>query len=108
MSETFTYFDGFDGAADIPHDSILSRTILDNPTIKLVLFHFAPGQELSEHTAAMPAIIQIISGEARLTLGDEVREASGGAFVHMPAHLKHAVHAKTAVIMLLQLIKPAS
>lgn len=105
MDQPFTYFERFDDIIDIPQDSILSRTLLDTPELKLVVFHFAAGQELSEHTASMPAIIQIISGEARLTLGSEVREASLGAWVYMPAHLKHAVYAKTPVIMLLQLIK---
>jgi quercetin dioxygenase-like cupin family protein len=106
MSETFAYFDRLDALSDIPADSILSRTILDTPALKWVLFHFAAGQELSEHTAAMPAVIQIVSGEARLTLGETVHEATPGTAVYMPAHLRHAVHAHTPLVMLLQLIKP--
>lgn len=105
MNQPFTYFERFDDVAAIPEDSILSRTLLDTPEVKLVLFHFAAGQALSEHTASMPAIIQIVSGEARLLLGDEERAAQPGAWVYMPAHLKHGVYATTPVIMVLQLIK---
>lgn len=105
MSDDFTYFDNLGDTTAIPADSILSRTLLNNDHVRLVLFHFAAGQELTEHTAARPAIIQIVSGEARLTLGDDIKEASPGAWAYMRPHLKHAVYAKTAVIMLLQLIK---
>lgn len=105
MTDLFTYFERFDAGIDIPKDGILSRTILDNEVMKLIVFHFAAGQELSEHTAAMPAVIQIVSGEARLTLGDQVRESGAGSFAYMTAHLKHAVYAKTDVVMVLQMIK---
>ncbi|MEZ4519328.1 MAG: cupin domain-containing protein [Chloroflexota bacterium] len=53
----------------------------------------------------MPAVIQLLSGEMRLTLEDDVHDVEPGSFVYMPSHLKHAVYAKTPLIMLLQLIK---
>lgn len=104
-TDVLTYFDHLDQTQSIPQDSILSQTILDTPSLRWVLFHFASGQELSEHTASFPAVIQIIRGEARLVLGNEVREAAAGATAYMPAFLKHAVYAKTPLVMLLQLVK---
>lgn len=106
MSEAFTFIENLNEPTAIPPDSILSRTLVDNPHLKLVLFHFAPGQQLSEHTASMPAVLHILDGDATLTLGDETREAQAGSWVFMPAHLNHAVVAKTPLVMLLQLIKP--
>ncbi len=41
-----------------------------------VLFGFAQGEELSEHTASMPAVLHFLQGEAKLTLGDDTVEAS--------------------------------
>jgi quercetin dioxygenase-like cupin family protein len=105
MTELFHVFDPFPIEPQVPQNSILSRTLLDTPVMKLVLFHFAAGQALSEHTASMPAIIQILSGEAELTLGEESRQVNAGAFIYMTAHLKHAVNAKTPLVMLLQLLK---
>ncbi len=90
---------------DIPADSILSRTIYGDEQVKAVLFNFAAGQELSEHTAAMPAIIHILQGEARLTLGGEALEAGAGTWVHMAANLPHSLLAKTPVTMLLLMLK---
>jgi hypothetical protein len=45
----------------------------------------------------MPAIIQILRGEAVLTLGSDTREAASGFLVYMPARLTHAVIAKIPV-----------
>lgn len=91
----------------IPDDSIISRTIYQDDQIKAVLFGFAAGQELSEHTAATPAIMHFVQGEARMTLGQEVVEAKPGTWVHMPARLPHSLQAHTPVIMLLLLLRGA-
>jgi quercetin dioxygenase-like cupin family protein len=88
-----------------PADSIVSRTLYGDEQVKAVLFSFAPGQELSEHTASTPAILHILQGEADLKLGGEARLAGPGTWVHMPARLPHALTARTPVIMLLLLLK---
>lgn len=88
-----------------PADGILTRTLFNGEDVKMVIFGFAEGQELSEHTASMPAILQFIRGEATLTLGDDTVEAQPGTWVHMPAGLEHSVRTRTPVIMLLLLLK---
>ena len=90
---------------DIPPDSIVSRTFYQDERIKAILFGFAAGQELSEHTASQPAILHILQGEADLTLGDDAREAQAGTWVQMPPRLSHSLYAKTPVLMLLLLFK---
>jgi quercetin dioxygenase-like cupin family protein len=91
--------------AEPPPDGILSRTILDDDRIKAVVFGFGQSQELSEHTAAKPAMLFFVNGEASVGLGDDVQEAQAGTWVHMPASLKHSIKAKTPVVMLLVLLK---
>ena len=93
------------GAQDIPADGILSRTLYSDERVKVVLFAFAAGQELSEHTASMPAVVQIVKGTALLKLGGDLIDAGVGTWVHMPAQLSHSVQAKTPVVMLLLLLK---
>jgi len=73
--------------------------------IKAVIFGFGQGQELSEHTAAKPAMLFFVKGEATVGLGDDVKDAQPGTWVHMPANLKHSIKAKTPVVMLLILLK---
>ena len=93
---------------EIAPDSIVSRTFYQDDRVKAILFGFAPGQELSEHTAAVPTALQIIQGEATLTLGDQTYEASPGAWAHMATRLPHSVQAKTQVVMLLWMFTGAA
>jgi len=89
---------------DIPSDSIISRTFHEADGMKAILFGFAPGQELSEHTAARPAILHFLSGEAELTLGEETKSVQAGAWAYMQPRLPHSIVAKSTVVMLLYLI----
>lgn len=88
----------------IPDESIVSRKVFSGADAKVTLFGFTEGEELTEHTAAAPAILHFLAGEADLTLGDEAMTAVAGSWVYMPAHLPHSVRAKTAVTMLLYLL----
>lgn len=90
---------------DIPKDGILSRTLYSDERLKAVLFGFDAGQELSEHTAATPAVIHVLEGEAEILLGEDRRDAGPGTWIHMAAGLRHAVRARTPVVMLLVLLR---
>jgi len=91
--------------SEVPPDSIVSRTIHDDEHTKVIVFGFAKGQELSEHTASMPAIIQVIRGKVDLTLGSEKNTALPNTWAYMSANLPHSLYAKTASIVLLTMIK---
>lgn len=105
MNETAFYVEDLSSLApEVPDDSILSRTFLREGGLKAILFSFAAGQELSEHTSAHPAILHFLSGTADLTLGTEEKTAEPGTWVHMPARLPHSVVAKTPVVMLLLML----
>jgi quercetin dioxygenase-like cupin family protein len=107
MNSLYTYIPDLSIHLDVPPDGILSRTLRQDEHRKTVLFGFGAGQELSEHTSSLPAIIHLITGEARLTLGAEVLEAKAGAWAPMPPLLPHRVYAKTPLVMLLVLLKTA-
>jgi len=92
----------------IPKASIVSKTLLNNESIKVLLFGFATNQELSEHTASMPAIIHLLDGKADITLGDTYVDADVGDWIFMPPNLSHSVYAKTPLKMLLYLLKNKS
>jgi quercetin dioxygenase-like cupin family protein len=57
---------------------ILGRTLFNEDRLKVVLFGFARDEEMSEHTASTPAVLQLLQGEAKLTLGDDKHEAAAG------------------------------
>lgn len=88
----------------IPADSIVSRSVPAGPGVRATLFGFAPGQELTEHTASRPAILHFLQGRARLTLGVEEQQARPGAWAYLPANLPHNIYAEEPVVMLLLLL----
>lgn len=105
MADNYIYVREVREQARVPENGILSQTIQSDERTKVVLFGFAPGQELSAHTAPYPATLTFLKGEASLRLGADEREAVEGTFVYMTPNLEHGIKAKTDVVMLLTMIK---
>ena len=105
MSQSYTHIVDLAKEAQPPEGGILSRKLFDDDRVKAVIFGFGQGEELSEHTASMPAILHFIQGEATVTLGDDTFEAHPDTWIHLPANLQHSIQAKTPVVMLLLLLK---
>ncbi|MEJ2752952.1 MAG: cupin domain-containing protein [Candidatus Promineifilaceae bacterium] len=92
---------------ETPEASIVSRTVFKDESVRVILFAFAPGEKLSEHTSSYPAILHFLSGDAALTLGKEMMDAGPDTWVHMAANLPHSVEARTEVHMLLTMLVAA-
>lgn len=90
--------------AEATPDSITSRTFYKDGHLRAILFRFDAGQELSEHTSGYTAVLHILSGDARVGVGEDIHELGEGAWLHMQPRLKHSVYAKTPVVMLLTMI----
>lgn len=86
-------------------DSIVSKTILDKQAGTLTLFAFDQGQKLSEHTAPYDAVVQVVDGRARLTIGGQDQDVEAGELIVMPANVPHAVTAVERFKMLLIMIR---
>ena len=87
-------------------NGIVSRTLLRTANTRVVLFGFAEGQELTEHTSTQNAVVQILSGECEFSLAGKPHGLKGGDLLFMPANLRHAVRATKQFSMLLTLSKP--
>ena len=90
--------------APIPERGILSQTLSDQDGVRLVLFSFAPGEELSEHTAARPAIVHILSGDAEVVADGQPYPAGAGSWLRMAVGTPHAIRATTRMVMALYLL----
>lgn len=86
-------------------NGIVSRTLLRTANSRVVLFGFAEGQELSEHTSTQSAVVQILSGECEFSLGGKPHLAKAGDLIYLPPNLPHAVLATKQFSMLLTLSK---
>jgi quercetin dioxygenase-like cupin family protein len=105
MADKYTYLRDVREHTKIPENGILSQTLQSDDRSKVILFGFAPGQELSAHTAPFPATLTILKGEATLRLGEDEQEAVEGSFVYMTPYLEHGIKAKSELILLLTMIK---
>jgi quercetin dioxygenase-like cupin family protein len=101
----YVYLPDLAAEVTVPQAGILSRTLHQDERLKSVLFGFDTGQELSEHTAATPASLYIVQGEADVTLGTDKMDGKAGTWVHMPPNLPHSIKARSPLVMLLLLHK---
>ena len=89
----------------VAENGIVSKSIVENERHKIVHFTFAPGQELSEHTASVPASIHILDGQGTVVLDGEAHEARPGRLFYMPALMRHAVQATGDLAVLLTMFR---
>ncbi|MCX8089939.1 MAG: cupin domain-containing protein [Verrucomicrobiae bacterium] len=88
-------------------NGIVSRTLLRAANGRVVLFGFAQGQELTEHTSTQQALVQILTGACEFWLAGKPHRLKAGDLLYMPPNLPHAVKATEQFSMLLVLLKPA-
>lgn len=85
--------------------AIVSRIVLKRDGGSVTVFAFDGGQSLSEHTVPHTALVQILDGEAEITIGGTVTRPRAGETVELPANIPHAVAAPTRFKMVLTMLK---
>jgi len=88
-----------------PESGKKSIVVSDDDNTKIVLFAFAAGAGLAEHVARLPAIIQIIQGEAQLTIANDQVDGKPGTWIPMEPRTPHSIAATRPVVMLLTMVK---
>ncbi len=94
-----------EGLIDYQEGSVVSRTLIDKEAGTVTLFAFEENQGLSEHTAPYDAMVQVLEGEAIITMSGKPVELKKGEITIMPANEPHALSAKTRFKMLLTMVK---
>ena len=90
---------------DYSPESIVSKTLVDRKAGTITLFAFDRGQGLSEHVAPYDAVVEILDGEALITIAGKELKAKSGDMVIMPANVPHALKAERKFKMLLIMIR---
>jgi len=96
---------GLAGLVEYQPGAIVSREIARTKGGTVTLFAFDAGQGLSEHTAPFDAIVNVIEGEAEITVGGKPARPIAGQAVLMPANVPHAVQAKVRFKMMLLMLR---
>ena len=85
---------------------VVSRTLAQNRAVSLTLFAFEADEEISSHTSTGDAMIMVLEGRARITIGDGEYTVEAGESIVMPANVPHAVEAPERFKMLLTVVFP--
>jgi len=93
------------GVIDYQPGSVVSKTLIDKKVGTITVFAFDEGQGLSEHTAPFDAFVNILDGEAEITISGEPFSVAAGQTLIMPAHEPHALKAVKPFKMMLVMIR---
>lgn len=90
----------------IEEEQMLSRTLVQRKDLGMTVFSLDKGQEIARHKSSGDAMVNVLSGQARIEIGDEEFIVKAGQTILMPAGIPHALYAQEAFQMLLVVVKP--
>jgi len=85
--------------------SVVSRAIISDKAGTVTVFAFDEGEGLSEHIAPYDALLQLLEGEAEVTVAGNGNVMEQGDVIILPAGKPHAVQALTKCKILLTMIR---
>ena len=95
---------GLADALPITAHATTSRAVIDNEAARVVFFAFDAGEQLTEHTAAPPVIVQLVRGRLRFEVAGETHELRSGDVVYLAPGEPHALEALEPSLLSLVLI----
>ncbi len=80
---------------------IVSKTLVQNDKVSMTIFSFDKGEEISTHAAAGDAMVTVLEGTGRFTVGGQAYILKEGETLVMPKDIPHAVYGEEKFKMLL-------
>ena len=77
---------------DYQPGQVVSKTLVQNEKVSMTIFSFDKGEEISTHAAGGDAMVTVLEGTGRFTVGDEVFSLNEGETLIMPKDIPHAVY----------------
>lgn len=71
---------------------VVSKTLVQNDYVSMTIFSFDKGEEISTHATGGDAMVTVLEGKGRFTVGDEVFYVEEGETLIMPKDIPHAVY----------------
>ena len=75
-----------------PEGQVVSKTLVPNDLVSMTIFSFDKGEEISTHAAGGDAMVTVLEGKGRFTVGGEVFYLEQGETLIMPKDVPHAVY----------------
>ena len=80
---------------------VVSKTLVQNEYVSMTVFSFDKGEEISTHAAGGDAMVTVLEGKGRFTVGDDVFILETGETLIMPKDIPHAVYGEEQFKMML-------
>ena len=77
---------------DYQPGQVASKTLVQNDKVSMTIFSFDKGEEISTHAAGGDAMVTVLEGTGRFTVGDEAFSLNEGETLIMPKDIPHAVY----------------
>lgn len=77
---------------DYQKGQVVSKTLVQNEQISMTIFSFDKGEEISTHAAGGDAMVTVLEGIGRFTVGGEQFILQEGDTLVMPKDIPHAVY----------------
>ena len=71
---------------------VVSKTLVQNEHVSMTIFSFDKGEEISTHAASGDAMVTVLEGKGRFTVGSDVFYLEAGETLIMPKDIPHAVY----------------
>lgn len=71
---------------------VVSKTLVQNASVSMTIFSFDKGEEISTHASGGDAMVTVLEGKGRFTVGEEVFFLEEGETLVMPKDVPHAVY----------------
>ena len=70
---------------------VISKTLVQNDKVSMTIFSFDKGEEISTHAAGGDAMVTVLEGTGKFTVGGEEFILNEGETLIMPKDIPHAV-----------------
>ena len=80
---------------------VVSKTLVQNELVSVTIFSFDQGEEISTHASGGDAMVTVLDGRGRFTIGGQVYYLDQGQTIIMPKDIPHAVYGEEKFKMLL-------
>lgn len=71
---------------------VISKTLVQNETVSMTIFSFDKGEEISSHSSGGDAMVTVLEGTGKFTVGGEEFTLNEGETLIMPKGIPHAVY----------------
>ena len=77
---------------DYQDGQVVSKTLVQNDYVSVTIFSFDKGEEISTHASGGDAMVTVLEGTGRFTIGGDVFILNEGETIVMPKDVPHAVY----------------